>query len=98
VEIKSFRHKGLGVLAGSHEPRNVKGVPAEFTRKLHQRLTLIQAAANIQQLGTMPWRLHPLEPKTSGRWSLWVNANFRLTFRLDPETNSVSDVDLEDYH
>lgn len=99
MRITSYRHKGLRTLAGSSQPANVKGVPAEFAKKLHQQLTLIQAAADLQQIRTMTmWRPHPLEPKSSHRWSLWVSGNFRLTFRVDPESNLVSDVDLEDYH
>lgn len=99
MEITGYRHKGLKALAGCAQPTNVKGVPAEFARKLHQQLTFIQAAANVQQLATMQmWRVHPLEPKHHHRWAMWVSGNYRLTFRLDPMSNQITDVDLEDYH
>lgn len=99
MEIRSYRHKGLKALASASEPKSVKGVPSDFAKKLHRQLTAIQAASDIQQLATMPmWKIHPLEPKSGHRWSLWVSGNFRLTFRLDPVSNVVTDVDLEDYH
>ena len=99
MDILSYRHKGLKALAASARARNVKGIPAAFADKLHRQLTFIQAASNIQQLATVPsWRLHLLEPKNQQRWSMWVSGNYRLTFRLNPASNEVLDVDLEDYH
>lgn len=99
MEIKSYKHKGLKALAEASQPRNVKGVPADFSKKLHQQLTFIQSAPNIRALATMPlWKVHELTPKYPGKWSMWVSGNYRLTFRLDPATNTVTDIDLEDYH
>lgn len=42
------------------------------------------------------WRLHPLKGELSGRWAVWVDANWRLVFRFDGA--DVVDIDYLDYH
>jgi len=41
-------------------------------------------------------RLHPLEPKKAGRYAVWVDENYRVTFEF--EGADTSGVDYEDYH
>lgn len=99
MDIKSYKSKGLKALAALKMPANVKGIPADFSRKLHAQLTLIHSAPNIHALASMEvWKVHELKPKFPGKWSLWVSGNYRLTFWLEPDGLSVRDVDLEDYH
>lgn len=99
MEITSFNHKGLKALFEAKKGVNVKGVSVEMAKKLRPQLTMIQASGNIHELASMPmWRVHELKPKWPGKWSMWVTGNYRLTFRLDPDTNTVSELDLEDYH
>jgi plasmid maintenance system killer protein len=42
------------------------------------------------------WGLHPLKGELAGHWSIWVNGNWRMTFRFDG-TDAVL-VDYRDYH
>lgn len=42
------------------------------------------------------WRLHELSGSLAGRWSVWVNGNWRLTFRFDGKDAEL--VDYQDYH
>ncbi|KYK73916.1 peptidase [Aggregatibacter actinomycetemcomitans serotype e str. SC936] len=42
------------------------------------------------------WHLHPLTGKLAGHWSVKVNGNWRLTFKL--ENNHAEIVDYQDYH
>ena len=42
------------------------------------------------------YRLHQLKGADKGRWAIWVNANWRLTFVF--REGNVDDVDYEDYH
>jgi proteic killer suppression protein len=42
------------------------------------------------------YRLHLLNGKAKGRWSIWVNGNWRLTFEFDG--GDVHVLDYEDYH
>ena len=42
------------------------------------------------------YRLHPLKGQLKGMWSMTVNANWRIIFRL--KDGHVYDVELIDYH
>ena len=42
------------------------------------------------------WKLHPLGGDLAGHYSVWVNANWRVTFTFEG-TNAVL-VDYQDYH
>ena len=42
------------------------------------------------------FRLHPLKGEMKGRWSVFVNGNWRLTFEFDQGNAYV--VNYEDYH
>jgi toxin HigB-1 len=42
------------------------------------------------------WRLHPLKHDLAGHWAVWVDENWRLTFKF--EGTDVVLVDYRDYH
>lgn len=42
------------------------------------------------------WRLHALTGHLAGHWAVWVDENWRLTFRFDGTDAEV--VDYQDYH
>lgn len=42
------------------------------------------------------WRLHPLKGQLTGRWAVWVDKNWRLTFSFSAA--HAIDVDYQDYH
>ena len=42
------------------------------------------------------WRLHPLVGNLAGHYSIFVNGNWRLTFRFDGGDAFL--VDYQDYH
>ena len=42
------------------------------------------------------FRLHPLKGEERGRWSVWVNGNWRVTFEFKDGHALV--LDYEDYH
>jgi toxin HigB-1 len=96
MRLSSFRHKGLRQL---YEHGHAKGIPAPLADKLRKLLFTIETADIIDQVGRFPgWKLHPLKGNMKGFWSLTVTGNWRLVFRYEEESNSVSDVDLIDYH
>ncbi len=78
--IVSFRHKGLEHL---YRDGSKKGV----------QLDVAQAPAD---LAIPSFRTHPLKGELAGHWSIWVNGNWRVTFRF-VETD-VELVDYQDYH
>ena len=94
--MSAFRHKGLKQL---HEVGNAKGLPSTRADKLQKLLFALETAETLDQLSRFPgWKLHPLKGALIGFWSLTVNANWRLIFRYDEETNTATDIDLIDYH
>lgn len=64
--------------------------------KLRLQLAALHSAAQIEDLDLPGYRLHPLKGSDKGRWSIWVNGNWRLTFVF--RDGHVFDLDFEDYH
>ena len=91
--IIGFRHKGLKLLyeTGSH-----KSVIAAHKAKLLNILAALDAAAEPEDLSLPSFRLHPLKGDLAGHWSIWVNGNWRVTFRFTG--TDVELVDYRDYH
>jgi len=60
---------------------------------------LLAALDNAKQPDDMNaprWRLHALSGDLADHWSVWVNGNWRLTFRFTGEDAEL--VDYQDYH
>ena len=91
--IKSFRHKGLRRL---YETGSAAGVQPAHARRLRWQLAALDTANTIEDMDIAGFRLHPLKGGQSGRWSIWVNGNWRLTFELRDGNAYV--LDYEDYH
>ena len=96
MQLTRFRHKGLRRL---YAEGSAKGVPAAMADKLRKLLFALETADDLDQASRFPgWKLHPLKGDLKEFWSLSVTGNWRLIFRYDEEANSVSDLDLIDYH
>lgn len=91
--IVGFRHKGLKLL---YETGSTKGVQAAHKTKLLGILAALDAAAEPKELMLPSFRLHPLKGDLKGHWSIWVNGNWRVTFRFVGA--DVELVDYQDYH
>lgn len=91
--IKSIRHKGLAKL---YESGVASGVQAAHVRRLRLQLAALDTAQVIDDLSIPGFGLHPLKGKLKGRWSIWVNGNWRLTFEF--KDGHVHVLDYEDYH
>ncbi len=91
--IVSFRHKGLRLL---YETGSTKGIQAAHKTKLLSILAALDVAISPNELSLPSYRLHPLKGDMVGYWSMWVNGNWRVTFRfVGPD---VELVDYQDYH
>lgn len=88
--IKSFRHKGLAEL---FEKSSVRKVQPKHIKRLKLILTALNAATHVGQMAMPGLRLHKL---AGGRFSVWVDENYRVTFRF--EGSHACEVDYEDYH
>jgi len=91
--IKSIRHKGLAKL---FETGGAAGVQARHVKRLRLQLAALDSAHTIDDMDIPGFGLHPLKGKLKGRWSIWVNGNWRMTFEF--KDGNVHVLDYEDYH
>lgn len=96
MEIRNFVHKGLRKL---YTEGDGKGVPPDTVNKLRKMYAFLDQMADPEELRMLPsWKAHTLVGERKGTWSLSVNANRRLTVRIDAVEGVIYDVNLEDYH
>lgn len=91
--IVGFRHKGLRLL---YETGSTKGVNAAHKAKLSSILAALDVAATPDDLMLPSYRTHPLKGELKGHWAIWVNGNWRVTFRF--VGTDIELVDYQDYH
>ena len=91
--IQSFRHKGLKRF---FESGSAAGVQPHHANRLRMLLVALDTAQSIDDMNVPGFRLHPLKGSERGRWSVWVNGNWRLTFELKDGHAYI--LDYEDYH
>ena len=91
--IKSFRHAGL---ENVYKTDSKAGIQPHHAQKLRVQLTALNEAREPSDMAVpLSWRLHRLQGKER-HWSVWVDANYRLTFTFDGE--DVTLLDYRDYH
>jgi proteic killer suppression protein len=91
--IISFRHKGLELFFATGSTR---GIQAAHARKLRNILGLLDVASSPADMNLPSFKLHPLKGDLKGHWSVWVNGNWRVTFRFEGADAEL--VDYQDYH
>lgn len=91
--IQTFRHKGLRRF---YESGNAAGIQVKHAKRLRMLLIALDTAQTIEDMDVPGFKLHPLKGKERGRWSVWVNGNWRLTFEFRDGHAYV--LDYEDYH
>lgn len=75
--------------------RGSAGQPHHAVR-LRMQLAALDTAQEIEDMSIPGFRLHPLKGREKGRWSIWVNGSWRLTFEF--RDGDVYVLDYEDYH
>lgn len=91
--IESIQHKGLRLL---WEKDDTSKLPAIQVNKIKMILTLLDSAADVQDMNFPGSGLHSLKGDLAGFWSVKINGNYRLIFRFENE--NAFDVDYVDYH
>ena len=91
--ITGFRHKGLEAF---YSTGSTRGIQAAHASKLRNILGLLDVAAGPEDVALPSFKLHPLKGQMKGHWSVWVNGNWRVTFRF--VGSNVELVDYQDYH
>jgi toxin HigB-1 len=95
--IQSFAD---GTTADIFRERNTKAarrIPKVIWRVVQRKLKMLDVAARIDDLESPPGnRLKALQGEMSGRHSVRVNEQYRVTFRW--ENGHAFEVGVEDYH
>jgi proteic killer suppression protein len=91
--IQSFRHKGLRRF---YESGSAAGIQPKHGKRLRMLLAALDTAQAIGDMDVPGFNLHPLKGQGKGRWSVWVNGNWRITFEFRDGHAYV--LDYEDYH
>ncbi len=91
--IKSWLNKGL---KDFFETGSKKGILPELASRIRIRLDAVDAAVEVTDLDLPGFKLHELKGNRKGTWSIWVNGNWRITFKFAGK--NAEDVNLEDYH
>ena len=99
MKIASIKDRRLKALVADTTLKSVKGLEPKVVAKIGPMIDAIVAMTNPLQLRDVPaWRAHELTPGHPGKWAMTVTPNFRLTFRVDLTAQTVSDLQVEDYH
>ena len=93
IMIQSFRHKGLRRF---YESGSRSGIQPHHAERLRMQLAALETAQVIDDMNIAGFRLRALKGEGKGRWSIWVNGNWRLTFEFRDGHAYV--LDYEDYH
>ncbi|MDH4245786.1 MAG: type II toxin-antitoxin system RelE/ParE family toxin [Nitrospira sp.] len=91
--VQSFRHKGLKKF---FESGSTAGIQPHHSKRLRMLLAALDTAQSIEDMDVPGFRLHPLKGSQRGRWSVWINGNWRLTFAF--KGGHAYLLDYEDYH
>ena len=94
MRVRSVRHKGLKRLIEDDDDRAIR---PDLVNRVRRILTALLSTQGIEGLEGPPgWRIHQLTGDRAGTWSISVSGNWRITFNIEDET--VTDLNLEDYH
>ena len=91
--IVTWRHKGLKKF---YETGSRSGIQPPHANRLRMQLAAMETAHSVDDMDIPGFRLHPMKGSDRGRWSIWVNGNWRLTFEF--RDGNLHVLDYEDYH
>ena len=91
--ILSFRSRSLQKF---WEKNDRRGLNPQHVQKLTRILVALAEAKAAEDMNLPLYRFHKLSGESQDRWSLHVNANWRVTFSFDD--GHATQVDYEDYH
>jgi toxin HigB-1 len=91
--IQSFRHRGLRRF---YETGSLAGIQPHHAKRLRMQLAALDTAHVLEDMNIAGFRLHALKGAERGRWSIWLNGNWRLTFEFRDCHAYI--LDYEDYH
>ena len=72
------------------------GIQPQHEKRLRLMLSRLDDAAKALDMDAPGWKLHALKGDLKGQWAVWVDGNWRLTFKF--EGTDVFIVNYQDYH
>jgi proteic killer suppression protein len=95
--IQSFADKTTADIFRERDTRDARHIPKALWRVVQRKLKMLDVALRVDDLKSPPGnRLKPLRGQMSGRYSIRVNEQYRVTFRW--EEGHAFEVAVEDYH
>lgn len=91
--IASFKHKGLKLF---YEKGDASKLQPQHLNKIRLILTRLDAARTPEEMNVPGYGLHQLKGDLKAFWSVKVDKNYRIIFRMEDE--NTCDVDYFDYH
>lgn len=91
--IVGFRHKGLKLF---YEKGDTSKLQPQHVSKIRLILTRLDAATTPEELNGPCYSLHQLKGDLKAFWSVKVDKNYRIIFKIENE--NIRDVDYIDYH
>lgn len=91
--IVSFKHKGLKLF---YEKGDASKLQPQHISKIRLILTRLDAARKPEELNVPGYGLHQLQGDFNAFWSVKVDKNYRIIFRIENE--NTQDIDYIDYH
>jgi len=95
--IQSFADDTTRDIFNGQNTRAARRIPRTLWRIAQRKMKQIDLARSLNELAVPPSnRLHPLAGDRVGQYAIWVNTQYRITFRW--EGHDAYDVCCEDYH
>ncbi|GGH05183.1 type II toxin-antitoxin system mRNA interferase toxin, RelE/StbE family [Sphingobacterium alkalisoli] len=91
--IVSFRHKGLKLF---YEKGDASKLQSQHVSKIRLILTRLDAVKTPEELNVPGYGLHQLKGNLKNFWSVKVDKNYRIIFKIENE--QVQEIDYIDYH
>jgi toxin HigB-1 len=91
--ILSFRHSGIERF---FRTGSKSGIQPKHAKRLQLQLGRLDAASGPADMNLPGWKLHPLKGSLVDHWAVWVDENWRLTFKFTGTDAEL--VDYQDYH
>jgi proteic killer suppression protein len=91
--IRTFKHAGVERFFRSGSK---SGIQPKHAKRLRLQLGRLDASRIPEDMNLPGWRLHALKGPLQGHWAVWVDENWRLTFRFNGGDAEL--VDYQDYH
>ncbi len=77
--------------------KTARQIPQTLWRTVRRKLAVLDGATSLADIQVTPgYRLHPLKGDQAGRHAIWINDQYRISFRFD--NGDAHEVRCEDYH